>query len=119
VTYLYHRRACGKTLDPETATKLAKLCGLFGSHHDGEVAAAARKVHQIVRSHGFVWGDIIVWAKPASPIEDLIDECLRDGEGIINHWEEGFLRGVRGRDHLTRKQLAKLDDIVAKVRASW
>jgi hypothetical protein len=115
MAYITSPPSCGKTLDPETATKLAKLCGLFGSHHDGEVAAAARKVHQIVRSAGFVWGDIIV-SRSTSAVEDLIDEALRDGEGIINSWEEGFLRGIRGRQHLTAKQFTKLDAIVAKVR---
>jgi hypothetical protein len=108
--------SCGKTLPRDIANKLAKLCGLFGSHHDAEVAAAARKAHQIIRSQGFVWGDIIV-SRSTSSIEDLIDEALRHGDGVLSVWEEAFLRGVRGRQLLTKKQLAKLDSIIAKVRA--
>jgi hypothetical protein len=104
-------------LDLRSAERLAKICSLFSSNHDGEVAAAARKAHEFIRSHGLAWGDIIL-SRPTSSVEDLIDEALRDGVGIINAWEEGFLRGVRGRQRLTKKLLAKLDTIVAKVRAA-
>ena len=45
-------------LDPRTADKVAKLCGLFSSDHDGERAAAAAKVDQIIRACGLTWGRI-------------------------------------------------------------
>src|SRR4029079_15918924 len=43
-------RAPHEGLSAETLFRLAKICGLFGSHHAGERAAAAEKAHQLVRS---------------------------------------------------------------------
>jgi hypothetical protein len=48
-----------KTTSDE-ATRLAKLCGMFGSDHDGERAAAAAKADQLVRERGLRWHDVIV-----------------------------------------------------------
>jgi hypothetical protein len=86
----------------------------LGSEHAGERAAAALQADQLLRDRGLTWPDII--SRPTDSIEDRIDEALRAGAGVLNAWEEGFLRGIRGRQHLTEKQLAKLDAIVAKVR---
>lgn len=48
-------------LAPAVADRLAKLCGMFGSDHDGErAAAAAALANQLVRAHGLTWGDVIV-----------------------------------------------------------
>ena len=107
-------------LDPCTAVRLAKLCGLFSSRHDGERAVAAAKADELVRRHGLTWGDVILprSSTPTSTtsVEEMIAYALRHGEGILDAWEEGFLRGIRGRQHLTKKQLAKLVEIVASVR---
>jgi hypothetical protein len=46
-------------LDPQSADRLAKLLGMIGSHHDGEVLAAARKADQCIRQLGLTWGDVI------------------------------------------------------------
>jgi len=40
--------------------RLALICGLFGSHHDGERAAAASKAHDIVQELGVAWDQILV-----------------------------------------------------------
>ena len=40
-------------LDPD---RLRKLCGMFGSHHVGERANAARTADALVRQHGLTWG---------------------------------------------------------------
>jgi hypothetical protein len=36
-------------IDPRIADKLAKLCGMFGSHHVGERANAAAMADRLVR----------------------------------------------------------------------
>jgi hypothetical protein len=46
-------------LDPGAADRLRKLCGMLGSEHDGERAAAAAKADALVRSLGLSWGDVI------------------------------------------------------------
>lgn len=43
----------------ETAERLAKLCGMFGSAHAGERAAAAAKAHDLIRSLRLTWFDVI------------------------------------------------------------
>ena len=47
-------------LDPQIADRLAKLCGIFGSHHAGERAAAAAKADELVRSHRLTWFDLLL-----------------------------------------------------------
>lgn len=46
-------------LDLHSADRLRKLCGMLGSEHDGERAAAAAKADAFVRSLGLSWGDVI------------------------------------------------------------
>jgi hypothetical protein len=105
-------------LDPRMADRLTKLLGMLGSEHDGERAAAAAKAHKLISGLGMTWPDIIAPRSPApTSTDDLIREALTDGEGVLTAWEEGFLRGIRGRQYLTQKQLAKLDRITVKVRA--
>lgn len=103
-------------LDPNTAHRLSKICGLFSSNHDGERASAAAKADQIVRECGLSWSDLIT-AEPAQSTDSMITFALHHGDGILNCWEEGFLRGVRGRQYLTDRQLSKLGHIFAKVKA--
>jgi hypothetical protein len=100
-------------LDPRTADKLAKLCGLFGSDHDGERSTAAKKADRLVKECGLTWSEVI--AQPlTSPrsIEEEIDFALSHEE-VSSDWEWGFLNGIRGRQFLTKKQR----NIVAKIRA--
>ena len=99
-------------LDPTAAERLAKLCGMFGSHHVGERATAAALADKLVREQGLTWGDVILPKATDTSIEDLIDFAVRNGAGVLDPWQKGFLRGIRGRQHLTEKQLAKLDEIV-------
>src|ERR1700739_1367050 len=39
--------------------KLAKLLGMLGSRHDGEVAAAGRSAHILVRDAGVSWTEVL------------------------------------------------------------
>jgi hypothetical protein len=104
-------------LDAATAGKLARICAMFSSNHDGERATAAQMADRIIRARGLTWPDIILPRLGHSSVEEQIDFALRYGDDILNAWEEGFLRGIKGRQFLTAKQLAKLGDIVAKVSA--
>lgn len=40
-------------------TKLAKLLGMLGSAHDGEIAAAGRKANALVKAAGITWEEAI------------------------------------------------------------
>jgi hypothetical protein len=44
--------------------RLRKLCGMFSSAHDGEIANAARMADRLVRAAGLVWGDVL---RPSLP----------------------------------------------------
>jgi|SRR5215469_5702254 len=46
-------------LDVTSAQRLAKLCGMFSSRHDGEVINAARMADKLVRERGLSWSQII------------------------------------------------------------
>jgi len=97
------------------ATKLAKLLGMVGSSADGEALNAARLADRMVRQAGATWFDLLSEDHESS-VDDLIAFCL-DHEDRLNFWEHGFLLGIRGRQYLTSKQLAKIDQIVAKLKA--
>ena len=99
-------------LDPHAADKLAKLCGLFGSDHDGERATAAAKADQLIRSHGLCWSDVI------APVPISTTERIRFALGhidMLSRWEFGFLLGIRGKQTLTEKQIRILDQIMSKL----
>jgi hypothetical protein len=44
--------------------RLRKLCGMFSSAHDGEIANAARMADRLVRAAGLAWGDVL---RPSLP----------------------------------------------------
>jgi hypothetical protein len=56
-------------LDPHSADRLRKLCGMLGSDHDGERAAAARAADKLVRGLGLTWHQVI--APPIVPDHSL------------------------------------------------
>lgn len=45
----------------DARTRLALICGMFGSHHIGERAAAAARAHEIVKELGVAWNEILVF----------------------------------------------------------
>jgi hypothetical protein len=106
-----------KLLDPTTADRLAKLCGLFSSEHDGERATAAAMADKLIRGQGLTWLDVFQSTREPSTVEGMIDFALCYGDGVLTIWEEGFLHGICGRQFLTTNQLEKLQGIVAKVSA--
>ena len=104
------KRATSNRLGPVAADRLVKLCGMFGSHHDGERAAASKRAHALVLSNGLTWRELIA---PTSP-PDLVRWILKHAE-VLNEWEASFVSTLRG--DLSPKQKAKLDQIVEKVHA--
>lgn len=50
--------------------RLAKLLGMLGSAHDGEVVAAGRQVERLRQAAGFTWGQILSSAPPSPPSQD-------------------------------------------------
>jgi len=101
------------TLDPRDADKLARICGLFGSDHEGERATAAAMADNLLRQRGLSWHQIIV-PRQSSTIEELIATAMSRPD-CLTIWEDGFIRGIRGRQYLTQKQLTKLRDIAGRV----
>ena len=99
-------------LDPHAADRLARICGMFGSDHDGERATAAAKADQLIRSHGLRWSDVI------APVPTETTDRIRFALGhidLLSRWEHGFLLGVRGKQTLSEKQLLVLDQIMEKL----
>jgi hypothetical protein len=47
--------------------RLIKLCGLLGSMHEGERAAAAAKVSEFLLSRSLTWTDVLVQQEPPLP----------------------------------------------------
>jgi hypothetical protein len=109
-------------LDPRLAEKLTRICGMFGSDHDGERAAAAAKADQLIRSHGLTWGQVISVAAPSTAwltIEEQIDFCVLNGADILGPWEWEFVTGITDwSTSLTAKQRRKLEQLVAKVKTA-
>ena len=115
---------------PELRDRLAKLLGLLGSDHDGEVAAAGRRAHKLLTEAKLTWHAVIApppvvvnapepaqrrWREPRDTAA-TIAELLRWPEPQTA-WELDFLRSVAGRHSLTEKQEAVLERIFKKVRA--
>lgn len=46
-------------LPPADIERLARICGLLGSSHDGERSAAAYQATQLLRRHGLSWRELV------------------------------------------------------------
>lgn len=47
------------TVTPDLADRLAKILGMLGSTHDGEIAAAGRAAVALIKSAGLTWPDVV------------------------------------------------------------
>src|SRR5438067_13319438 len=107
---------------PIDRDRLAKLLGLLGSHHDGEVIAAARAAHRLLVASGKTWRSVLIDARPLpAPVEFNpradIDFCLRRRHRLTE-WEENFVASVRERRApLSTRQRNVLNRIVDRLRA--
>jgi hypothetical protein len=99
--------------------RLSKLCGMFGSDHAGERAAAAAKADQLVRKLGLTWNDVLIStpralaAPPASSAQKLA--FVRQHLRALNSWEIKFINDVAHYRRLTPGQLTIVDQLIAKI----
>jgi hypothetical protein len=101
-------------LDPNSADRLAKLCGMFGSAHDGERASAAAMADKLVRAQGLTWPQVL--SPRSHNADELVGLCLANLTALTR-WERGFIYSINGRPNLSEKQLALLERLAVKVRA--
>jgi hypothetical protein len=47
--------------------KLAKMLGMLGSRHNGEVVAAGRSAHTLLKDAGTTWTDVLTPPDGANP----------------------------------------------------
>jgi len=110
----------GATLDRQ---RLAKLLGMMGSAHDGEVIAAARHAERLLADAGLTWAEIVVPRLPAPPqrqnvgtVADAIRFVIKH-EVVLTDWERGFVRDLRRLKYpLSPRQLEVLERLVEKAQ---
>jgi hypothetical protein len=101
--------------------RLAKLLGMLGSAHDGEVAAAGRAADAMVRGAGLTWHEVIRPALPKPPSlpagdAAMIEFCI-DWPEALAEWEWDFVWSLRSQNYPLRpKQRDVLNRLVDKVR---
>src|SRR3954469_13533270 len=113
-------------LPPEAAAKLAKVCGMLGSDHDGERSAAAWQATRILRLHGKTWSDLFPAERQApeprrasnAPSHVAATTAALQHLGHLTAWELRFLRDIARRSRLSPKQATTLDGIMRKLRAA-
>jgi hypothetical protein len=122
------------SLTPAFADKLVKVLGMLGSAHDGEVAAAGRRAHSMLKAEGLTWVDVIKpaapkseqpqqqsyrpqrrWRSSTSP-SDTAALCLLWPE-VLTDWETNFCRSIVGRRRISAKQTVVLERLARKVEA--
>jgi hypothetical protein len=96
--------------------RLARVLGMLGSLHDGEVLAAARTAETLRSQSDNTWYELL-GAEPGHDPHDLIIRCL-DHPELLTDWEIQFLHSLRGFMDPSTKQIAILGRIWAKVRAA-
>jgi hypothetical protein len=115
---------------PALTAKLAKILGMLGSDHDGEVAAAGRRANAIIKGAGLTWDQVLApvvspsesphrpprrWRRPTSA-SDSAALCLQWPE-VLTDWETDFCRSIVGKRRISAKQAAVLERIARKVEA--
>ncbi len=112
----------GLTDTPSHITRqLSKILGLLGSHHDGEILAAAKQAHRVVSGAGLTWEDIFRPMLPAPRRHwqddiNLIEALLK--QSTLTAWERNFVSSLATwaqRRSLTEKQRAVLAEIYQRV----
>lgn len=115
----------------KTIDKLAKICGMLGSAHDGERASAALLATQILDDLDVTWRNVIERAfsasKPAASVD--MDErnagwhvgycawLINNKGDTLSKWDMDFLTSLTGRYasiRLTQKQADCLTRICHK-----
>jgi hypothetical protein len=88
---------------PEFRDKLAKVLGMMGSAHDGEVVAAARRADAMIRNASLTWQGVIcstqvIFSDESDNVSDreMIGVCVDvdKNTAIFNDRESRFLRSI-------------------------
>ena len=102
--------------------RLARVLGMLGSAHDGEVVAAARQAERLRADAGLTWNDIVIPRLPApkrqnvASVADAIAFVLRH-QTALTEWELSFAESIRqARYRLSEKQIEVLKRLVQKVQ---
>lgn len=121
------------TLSSAFRGRLAKLLGMTGSDHDGEVLNAARMADRIVREQGTTWSDVlgtptpVAEESPQHPWQDVLRDwpvrwqaaatlCMAYGHDIIRPKDIVFASKIAEYTHRpSDAQLVWLRDITQRV----
>lgn len=110
-------------LPPLDRDRLARVLGMLGSAHDGEIAAAGRRANALVIAAGLTWPQVVapppritataaptnVWA------QKTIEGALANPEQL-NEWERRFVTSLFWQQRpLTPRQFSKLAEIADKL----
>ena len=100
---------------------LARILGLLGSSHDGEVIAAARQAERLRADAGLTWADIVTPRLPAPKRQNVGSASAAVGfvlqhADLLTEWEFNFARSVQRLKYpLSAKQVEVLERLVDKV----
>jgi len=98
----------------KVAERLAQLCGMFGSAHEGERANAAALADRLVRQSGLTWHDVI---RQPPPEWQAIAIHVRAHRHMLNARERDFIDNVvRQRRPPSEKQLDWLVAIYSRLQ---
>jgi hypothetical protein len=106
--------------------RLARICDLLGSDHDGEALAAARQAEKIRKKAGLTWEELLVPSirqRPKDPPPDDLTDwrwayhfCLERYRSLTR-WKLDFVATVaRYQKPPSAKQLIILHRLVARCR---
>lgn len=122
-------RTPGVGLSGADRERLVKLCGMLGSAHDGERAAAGLLASRLLRERGLRWDDVIGVSAPLPPPQrpasstpdcpvsrlDAVRLVLARAD-LLTPWEVGFVQSVARRRRWSPKQIDVFDRIHERVR---
>lgn len=107
--------------------RLIKFCGMLGSAHVGERAAAGLMADQLLRQHNLRWNDVLAAPAlppppppdppPVPPWQRAAAACLARPDRL-SAWEAAFVAKIATYAHSpTEKQLNCLAAVLARVLA--
>ena len=100
--------------NPQARDHLAKLLGLLGSSHDGEVCTAGRKAHEFITRLRLTWNDVLY--SPPEAWWQMADLCNRHPHALSAKERDFVANITRMRRPPTNRQLDWLVAIYARLR---
>jgi len=98
-------------MDGASLARFRKLCGLLGSNHDGERAAAAAKATEFLKREGLTWQSVGV---NGSGSTDLSFEQMEQ----MRSWGQAARQSADVAKHL-REENARLQREVDRLKGMW